>query len=66
MFFFFYSANKELDATKRSHQSDIAKLSAMLKKSEIKCISLQETLDQKVKENAELTKICDELIDKVN
>ncbi|XP_054273557.1 extracellular matrix-binding protein ebh isoform X3 [Macrosteles quadrilineatus] len=58
-------ANQELDTLQRSHQVEIAKLKAMLKKSDVRIKSLEESLDQKTKENAELTAICDELISKV-
>lgn len=37
----------------------------MLKKAEVKTSSLEEMLEQKVKENQELASICDELISKV-
>lgn len=58
-------ANQELDHIRRSHQAEIAKLRAMLKKSEVRVTSLEESLEQKSKENQELTAICDELISKV-
>lgn len=58
-------ANQELDNVKKAHQSEITKLNAMLKKSEIHATSLQESLAQKLKDNEELTAICDELINKV-
>ncbi|XP_049786608.1 uncharacterized protein LOC126188930 [Schistocerca cancellata] len=59
------SANQELESLRRSHQAESAKLHAMLKKAEIKASSLEEMLEQKIKENQELTAICDELIGKV-
>ena len=37
----------------------------MIKKAEVKTSSLEEMLEQKVKENQELASICDELIGKV-
>jgi chromosome segregation ATPase len=58
-------ANAELDSVKKVHQSEILKLNAMLKKSEVHASSLQESLAQKIKDNEELTAICDELINKV-
>jgi predicted nuclease with TOPRIM domain len=61
----FYSANQELDSVHRSQQAETAKLKAMLKKAEVKTSSLEEMLEQKVKENQELASICDELINKV-
>lgn len=59
------SANQELESLRRSHQAESAKLHAMLKKAEVKASSLEEMLEQKIKENQELTAICDELIGKV-
>lgn len=58
-------AGAELDSVKKSHQSEMLKLNAMLKKSEVHASSLQESLAQKIKDNEELTAICDELINKV-
>lgn len=58
-------ANAELDGVKKTHQAEILKLNAMLKKSEVHASSLQESLAQKIKDNEELTAICDELINKV-
>ena len=49
----------------RSHESETARLTAMLKKTEMKVASLERSVEQKVKENEELTAICDELIAKV-
>ncbi|XP_034245040.1 serine-rich adhesin for platelets isoform X2 [Thrips palmi] len=58
-------ANQDLEAIRQKHQQENAKLKAMIKKLEIKTKSLEETLEQKVKENQALTAICDELINKV-
>lgn len=58
-------ANAELDSVKKTHQAEMLKLNAMLKKSEVHASSLQESLAQKIKDNEELTAICDELINKV-
>lgn len=58
-------ANAELDSVKKAHQAEFLKLNAMLKKSEVHASSLQESLAQKIKDNEELTAICDELINKV-
>lgn len=58
-------ANKEIDNISRSQDAEVAKLTALLQKSEMKAKSLELTVDQKVKENEELTAICDELIAKV-
>lgn len=61
----FSRANQELDQMRRTHQAELAKMNAMLKKSEVKSTSLEESLEQKTKENQELASICDELISKV-
>lgn len=59
------NANQDLEAAKQKHQQENAKLKAIIKKLEVKTKSLEETLEQKVKENQALTAICDELINKV-
>lgn len=46
----------------RTHQAEVTKLKALLKKEEISRASINEQLIQKTKENAELVEICDELI----
>lgn len=51
---------------RKQHESEIIKLRAMLKKEELKCNSLTEMIDQKTKENKELTKILDDVIARVN
>lgn len=58
-------ANREIDNISRGQDAEIAKLTAMLKKTEMKASSLERTVDQKNKENQELTTICDDLIAKV-
>jgi len=58
-------ANREIDNISRGQEAEIAKLGAMLKKTEMKATSLERTVDQKNKENEELTTICDDLIAKV-
>jgi len=58
-------ANAEIEATSGSHEAEVARLTAMLKKTEMKVASLERSVEQKVKENEELTAICDELIAKV-
>lgn len=58
-------ANKEIDNISRGQDAEIAKLTAMLKKTEMKASSLERTVDQKNRENQELTTICDDLIAKV-
>lgn len=56
------SANSTLAEITRNHQAEVTKLKALLKKEEISRASINEQLIQKTKENAELVKICDELI----
>lgn len=58
-------ANREIDNISRGQDAEIAKLTAMLKKTEMKASSLERTVDQKNRENQELTTICDDLIAKV-
>lgn len=58
-------ANREVENIARSQDAEIAKLSAMLKKAEMKTASLERTVEEKQKENIELTSICDDLISKV-
>ncbi|XP_046385231.1 transforming acidic coiled-coil-containing protein 3 isoform X2 [Ischnura elegans] len=58
-------ANQELESVRRSQQLEITKLRAMLKKTELRAASLEETVEQKEKENQELVAICDELIGKL-
>lgn len=56
------NANAKLEEQNRNHQLEVTKLKALLKKEEISRASIQEQLLQKSKENEELVKICDELI----
>ncbi|CAO1406874.1 unnamed protein product [Diamesa serratosioi] len=55
-------ANTKLSDLTRNHSAELTKLRAQLKKEEISRASMSEQLLQKTKENAELVKICDELI----
>ena len=50
---------------RRSNEQEMTKMAALLKKAEMKIISLQEGLDRKSKENQELTQLCDDLINKM-
>lgn len=54
-----------MENMKRSLEGDSSKLKAVLKKTEMRLSSVETTLDQKTKENEELTKLCDELISKL-
>lgn len=58
-------ANQELEKMNRSHEAEVLKLNAMIKRKELHITSLEESLAQKTKANDELTAICDELINKV-
>jgi hypothetical protein len=44
---------------------EIAKLHAMQRKAEMRVTTLERTIEEKARENKELTLICDELIAKV-
>lgn len=59
------SANIEITRVRKSNESEIAVMKAALKKEQTKSASLEMSLQQKVTENAELTAICDELINKM-
>ena len=63
--FFVYRANQALDEIKRTKSAEISKLQMMLRKADMKVSTLERTVEQKTKENIELTNICDELISKV-
>ena len=58
-------ANREIENISKTQEADMARLTAMLKKTEMKTAGLERALDQKTKENSELTSICDELIAKM-
>ena len=58
-------ASVEMDKLRRTTTQDMARLEAAMRKSDLQVASLHKSLDQKVKENEELTAICDELIAKV-
>lgn len=50
---------------KRSLEAESSRVKAVLKKTEMRLASVETSLDQKTKENEELTKLCDELINKL-
>ena len=58
-------ANKKLGEVKHGKAAEIAKLTALLRKAEMGVSSLEKQVEQKSRENQELTTICDELIAKV-
>ncbi|XP_065074737.1 transforming acidic coiled-coil-containing protein 1 isoform X2 [Ochlerotatus camptorhynchus] len=55
-------ANNKLSELVRNHAQEVTKLKALLKKEEIYRASVNEQLSQKTRENEELVKICEELI----
>ncbi|XP_046868287.1 transforming acidic coiled-coil-containing protein 3 isoform X2 [Drosophila willistoni] len=55
-------ANKKLDSCNRERADEVKKLKALLKKEEVSRVSTAEQLQQKSRENADLLKICEELI----
>jgi hypothetical protein len=58
---------KTFASLKQKHFQDaeIARLTAILKKMEVKVASLERNIELKQQENEELTAICNELIEKV-
>eukprot|EP00092_Neocalanus_flemingeri_P035827 GFUD01039007.1.p1 GENE.GFUD01039007.1~~GFUD01039007.1.p1 ORF type:complete len:2150 (+),score=757.42 GFUD01039007.1:317-6766(+) len=58
-------ANSRIAEIQKSKSSEIAKLTALLRKAEMRVASLERSVEQKSRENQELTTICDELISKV-
>ncbi|XP_030562216.1 PDZ and LIM domain protein Zasp isoform X3 [Drosophila novamexicana] len=55
-------ANKKMATLTKEHTDEVKKLKALLKKEEVSRISTAEQLQQKSRENADLLKICEELI----
>ncbi|KAH8407788.1 hypothetical protein KR222_007815 [Zaprionus bogoriensis] len=55
-------ANKKMATLTKDHTDEVKKLKALLKKEEVSRISTAEQLQQKSRENADLLKICEELI----
>lgn len=58
-------ANEEFEAMRKSNDQEMTKMAALLKKAEMKIMSLQDAFDRKTRENQELTQLCDDLINKV-
>jgi len=54
-----------MENVKRNLEGESSRVKAVLKKTEMKLLSVETTLEQKSKENEELTKLCDELINKL-
>ncbi|NXF82440.1 TACC3 protein, partial [Sclerurus mexicanus] len=58
-------ANEEIAHVRNKADSEAAALQAILRKEQMRNQSLERSLEQKTKENDELTKICDDLISKI-
>ncbi|XP_074548949.1 transforming acidic coiled-coil-containing protein 3 [Halichoeres trimaculatus] len=58
-------ANEEIAEVRSKNKAEISALQAQLRREQLKTQSLEKSLDQKEKEAEELTKLCDELIGKV-
>ncbi|CDQ56179.1 unnamed protein product [Oncorhynchus mykiss] len=58
-------ANGEIAEVRSKLKSEVSALQAQLRREQLKVQSLENSLDQKVKETEELTNLCDELIAKV-
>ncbi|KAK4818436.1 hypothetical protein QYF61_013123 [Mycteria americana] len=57
-----HQANEEIAQVRSKAKSETAALQASLRKEQMRIQSLERSLEQKAKENDELTKICDDLI----
>ncbi|NXQ61527.1 TACC3 protein, partial [Anthoscopus minutus] len=57
-----FRANEEIAQVHSRAKSEIAALQATLRKEQMRIQSLEKSLEQKTKESDELTKICDDLI----
>ncbi|NWI07430.1 TACC3 protein, partial [Mystacornis crossleyi] len=57
-----FRANEEIAQVRSKAKSETAALQATLRKEQMRIQSLERSLEQKTKENDELTKICDDLI----
>lgn len=61
-----FRANHEITEMKSVHKAELAKLEAINRRMQVQVKTLEDSLEQKNREVAELTKICDELITKVS
>lgn len=59
------SANAEIENARKSRDGELSVLRAHLKKAEMRVSGLEKDIEQKNKENLELSNICDDLISKV-
>lgn len=60
-----FRANEKLASLQRSREAEVAKLQAMVRKAEMKISALERAVEEKARENQELTQICDDLIARV-
>ncbi|XP_065490284.1 transforming acidic coiled-coil-containing protein 3 [Caloenas nicobarica] len=60
-----HQANEEIAQVRSKAKAEAAALQASLRKEQMRIQSLETSLEQKTKENDELTKICDDLISKL-
>lgn len=58
-------ANEEIADVRSKYKAEVSALQAQLRREQLKVQSLEKSLDQREKEAEELTKLCDELISKV-
>ncbi|XP_067885768.1 transforming acidic coiled-coil-containing protein 3 [Heterodontus francisci] len=58
-------ANEEIAQVRNKYKAEIAALQAHLRKEQMKANSMERSVEEKTKENVELSKICDELISKM-
>ncbi|XP_053122019.1 transforming acidic coiled-coil-containing protein 3 isoform X2 [Hemicordylus capensis] len=58
-------ANEEIAQVRSKAKAEVAALQASLRKEQMRIQSLERSIEQKEKENYELTKICDDLISKM-
>ncbi len=54
-----------MENLKRNLEGESSRVKAQLKKTEMRLASVEQSLEQKSKENEELTTLCDELINKL-
>lgn len=60
-----FRANNEVTETKGKYEDEVLRLTATLKRLELKTASLKSAVDQKNKENEELSRIFDDIVGKV-
>ncbi|XP_025022766.1 transforming acidic coiled-coil-containing protein 3 isoform X2 [Python bivittatus] len=60
-----HQANEEIAQVRSKAKTEVVALQASLRKEQMRIQSLERSIEQKTKENDELTKICDDLISKV-